>query len=153
MISKEDQEVWRAMEGLQAAGKVRFLGVSNVSVEQLRELFVFAKVKPRFAQIRTYASRAWEKPTLAYCAANGIRYQGFSLLTANREQLGSEVVAEIGRRRGLEPSQVLFCFARQLGMIPLTGTSSAEHMRLDLASLSHTLDAADIAALERLGSV
>jgi len=149
-VSDEDREVWRAMETLHGAGKVSFLGVSNVNLEQLSELFSFAKVKPRFAQIRTYASRGWEKPLLDFCAQNDIRYQGFSLLTANRAELGSATVLGLARKYGKEPSQILFRFARQLGMIPLTGTSSAEHMRLDLDIDSFKLTDEELESLRGL---
>jgi diketogulonate reductase-like aldo/keto reductase len=151
-ISEEDREVWRAMEKLCAGGVVSFLGVSNVSVDQLQELYSFAKVKPRFAQIRTYARRAWEKPLLDFCAGHGILYQGFSLLTANREELASQLVLELARKYGVQPAQVIFRFASQLGMIPVTGTSSAEHMRLDLESNGFGLTASEMSALRSLSA-
>lgn len=149
-ISSEDREVWRAMEELQERGNVSFLGVSNVNLAQLTELFSFARIKPRFAQIRTYASRQWERPLLDFCTQNGIRYQGFSLLTANRNELASKLVLGLARKYGKEPSQILFRFARQLGMIPLTGTSSPEHMRLDLAIEEFTLTGEELGELERV---
>jgi len=71
------------MEAIHEQGRARFLGVSNVTFDQLRELCVGARVRPRFVQNRCYASRGWDRRLRTYCAAEGILYQGFSLLTAN----------------------------------------------------------------------
>jgi diketogulonate reductase-like aldo/keto reductase len=47
---------------------------------------------------------------------------------------------------------VIFRFAVQAGMLPLTGTSDPGHMREDLEVASFELDAADVAAIERVSS-
>ena len=58
-------------------------------------------------------------------------YQGFSLLTANREVLTHSELWQIAKRHGRSVSQAVFRFALDVGMIPLTGTTSGEHMRSD----------------------
>ena len=82
-LARADWETWRAMEAIHEQGRARFLGVSNVTFDQLRELCVGARVRPRFVQNRCYASRGWDRRLRTYCAAEGILYQRFSLLTAN----------------------------------------------------------------------
>ena len=52
-----------------------------------------------------------------FCTANGIVYQGFSLLTANREVLASPAMARIAQRHGRTVSQIVFRFALDVGMI------------------------------------
>ena len=102
---------------------------------QLEELVAFAKVPPAFVQNRCYASAGWDREVRAVCAHHGIVYQGFSLLTANRDVVHHDRdVRAIAARLGVTTAQLVFAFARQRGMLPLTGTTSAEHMRLDLAS-------------------
>jgi len=76
-ISAEDKDVWRAMEALNASGQVKHLGVSNVSFEQLGELYSFATVKPRFAQIRTFAANYWEKDIRLFCYEHSIYFRPF----------------------------------------------------------------------------
>jgi diketogulonate reductase-like aldo/keto reductase len=78
------------------------------------------------------------------CAATGITYQAFSLLTANPAALRSNAVA----RAGLTPAQVVFRFAREVGMIPLTGTTSVAHLREDLAIFDFALEPAEVRAIE-----
>ena len=83
-LSATDLEAWRAMEGELSAGRTRFVGVSNFTLEQLRELLSLAKVAPRFVQNRCYARTGWDREVRRLCAEQGVVYQGFSLLTANR---------------------------------------------------------------------
>jgi diketogulonate reductase-like aldo/keto reductase len=86
----------------------------------------------------------------AFCREHGIAYQGFSLLTANGRALASPLVTAIAKRLGRTPAQVVFRFALQAPMIPLTGTSSAAHMREDLACLDFELTREDVAAIEHV---
>lgn len=128
-LSSRDREVWAAMEELPA----RFLGVSNVALDQLEELCSIAKVQPMFVQNRCYARTGWDAEVRAFCRRQGIVYQGFSLLTANVAELRSARFREIVARVGRTPAQIVFRFATQVGMLPLTGTTDPAHMREDLA--------------------
>ncbi len=146
-----DWEAWRAMESMHDSGRARMLGISNVSLEQLTELSRSARVRPRFVQNRCYAALAWDREVRAFCSANNMTYQGFSLLTANRPILARPELAAIAKRHGRSASQIVFRFALDIGMMPLTGTTNAEHMRDDLAALDFRLEADEIERIERLG--
>jgi len=150
-LGAADWEAWRAMEALHTEGRARLLGVSNVSLGQLEALCAGARVPPRFVQNRCYASRGWDRNVRTFCAANGLVYQGFSLLTANRQVLAHPDVARIAARYGRSPAQVVFRFALEVGMMPLTGTTSAEHMRADLDVFDFDLRPSDVERIERLG--
>ena len=67
-----------------------------------------ARVKPRFAQIRCYATRNWDRDMRDFCAANSIIYQAFSLLTANRQVLNHADMKDLARRHGKTLAQVIF---------------------------------------------
>ena len=86
------------MEPVVDRGHVRLLGVSNVSAEQLGTLVAQARVQPRFVQNRCYASTGWDRDVRAICNDHGIVYQGFSLLTANREVLADHPLAKTASR-------------------------------------------------------
>jgi diketogulonate reductase-like aldo/keto reductase len=151
-LAPQDVEAWRAMEGLCETGRTRRIGISNVSAAQLAELCALARIQPAFVQNRCYASRGWDGETRELCRARGIGYQGFSLLTANRRELQRPAVDEVMARSGLSREQVVFRFAIQVGMIPLTGTSSEAHMREDLAVLEgRSLSPADVRVIESIG--
>ena len=149
-LGRADWEAWRAMEELHRGGRARLLGVSNVSLGQLRRLCDGAKVPPRFVQNRCYAARGWDRDVRAFCAANGIVYQGFSLLTANRQVLAHPALLRAATRLGVTPAQVVFRFALDVGMLPLTGTTDAAHMRADLDVLRVQLEPAEVEEIERV---
>jgi diketogulonate reductase-like aldo/keto reductase len=149
-LTATDWEAWRAMEAIHASGRTRLLGASNVSLDQLRKLCDGAHIHPRFVQNRCYAVRGWDKAVRAYCVANGITYQGFSLITANRAVLAHPEVHRIAQRHGVSPAQVVFRFALDVGIMTLTGTTKADHMRVDLAVLNFQLQPAELARIESL---
>ena len=151
-LAPEDLEAWAAMEALRAEGKVRLLGASNVNRGQLELLLRHARGPIAFVQNRCHARTGWDRAVREACRANGIVYQGFSLLTANQRELARPELLAIAKRLGLGPSQVVFRFALQVGMLPLTGTSDPAHMREDLAVLDGpALGDDDLRAIESIG--
>jgi diketogulonate reductase-like aldo/keto reductase len=149
-LTADDSEAWRATEALHDSGQVRLLGVSNVSLEQLQRLCQQARIRPRFVQNRCYAVHGWDRHIREFCSANGIIYQGFSLLTANPEVMRSREIIRIAERHRRTVSQIVFRFALDVGMIPLTGTTDADHMKADLEVFDFRLDAEEIERIEKL---
>jgi diketogulonate reductase-like aldo/keto reductase len=149
-LTDTDWSAWGAMEALQRTAKTRWLGVSNVALDQLEELYEGASVKPAFVQNRCFASMGWDLEVRQFCREHGVRYQGFSLLTANPEVFRHPRLNEVARRLGANLAQVVFAFARRVGMIAMTGTTSAEHMTMDLQAQDVKLTAGEIADIERL---
>jgi diketogulonate reductase-like aldo/keto reductase len=149
-LAEADWEAWRVMEGLHTAGRARLLGISNVTPGQLDELCRGARVRPHFVQNRCFADQGWDRRVRAFCASNGIVYQGFSLLTANRAALVRPEMARIAQRHGRTVPQVVFRFALEVGMIPLTGTTDPEHMRADLEAFDFRLEPEEVRQIEGL---
>ena len=149
-LAPADWEAWRAMESLHSSGKARLLGVSNVTLEQLQLLCQQAQVRPRFVQNRCYAVQGWDRRVREFCQANDLHYQGFSLLTANRQILNHASLLRIAQRLGCTTSQVIFRFALEVGMIPLTGTTDASHMQADLAVFNFRLEPDEVKLIERI---
>jgi diketogulonate reductase-like aldo/keto reductase len=149
-LGAADWEVWGAMEGLYQTGKTKMIGISNVTAGQLAQLCEQAKVKPMVVQNRCFAVLGWDKEIREICQAHGIIYQGFSLLTANREVLADEAVRGIAKRLDATPAQVIFRFAMQIGMLPLTGTTSQQHMKEDLQAERLALTSEEIQRIESI---
>jgi diketogulonate reductase-like aldo/keto reductase len=149
-LGEADWEVWSAMEALYQSGKTKMIGVSNISAGQLTELCQRADHKPMVVQNRCFAALAWDKQIREICQAHDIIYQGFSLLTANREVLVDPQVQNIARRLGATSAQIIFRFAMQIGMLPLTGTTSQQHMREDLEAERFTLSSEEIDLIETI---
>ena len=149
-LGQDDWEAWQAMEAIHTSGRVRLIGVSNFSLEQLQLLYAQARVPPRFVQNRCFAARGWDRDIRQFCTAHGLLYQGFSLLTANRQVLTHPEVIQIARRHRQTTSQVVFRFAHEVGMVLLTGTTDAGHMREDLGAFEFHLDPEEIELIESL---
>ncbi|HTY79512.1 MAG TPA: aldo/keto reductase [Candidatus Bathyarchaeia archaeon] len=150
-LGEADFAVWKTMEGLCREGKARVLGVSNVNLGQLRLLAQAALILPRFVQNRCFAANRWDGEVRRFCAEHDMVYQGFSLLTANVHVLtGPEMVSLAQRRRRTIP-QLVFRFAQQVGMLPLTGTTDVGHMHEDLASTTFDLAEDEVALIESIG--
>ena len=147
-IGREDIETWSAMEKLVETKQVKHLGVSNVSPEQLISLLEKVKTKPSFVQNRCYARFGWDKEVREICKNEGITYQGFSLLTANLDELSSPMFLEMAEKYQKTIPQVAFRFANQLNMICLTGTTDPKHMEEDLAIFDFRLDDSEVFQLE-----
>lgn len=149
-LGPDDWAAWQAMESLHDSGQVRFLGVSNVNLEQLRLLCDGSRVPPRFVQNRCYAVLGWDRDVREFCAANHIVYQGFSLLTANVPVLSHSELVQIAKRHGRSITQIVFRFALDAGMLPLTGTTNADHMRSDLDVFDFHLEPEEVEQIEHL---
>lgn len=138
----ETMEAWQAMEELVQSRKVRQLGISNIDLEMLQDIYHSAHVKPVVVQNRFYAKSMYDAKLRHWSAAYGIRYQSFWSLTANLQVLSSPQLKAIAETRGMTPEQVFFRFLLDEGICPLTGTRSGQHMAEDIQvlkelSLSH----------------
>lgn len=149
-LTETDWEIWRALEAAYESGAVRRIGISNVGPGHLQDLLADASVPPMAVQNRCFARNGWDRAVRHLCAEHGIAYQGFSLLTANPFVLKHPEVGRIAAEQVATPAQIVFAFARHIGMIPLTGTTSQRHMADDLHALGLTLSYEDVALIERL---
>jgi diketogulonate reductase-like aldo/keto reductase len=149
-LSADDWAAWRAMEAIHDNGQTRLLGISNVSLEQLQLLVATAHVRPRFVQNRCFARTGWDRRVREYCRVHGIVYEGFSLLTANRDALAQPALVRIAGRYDRTAAQVIFRFALDVGMIAITGTSSAQHMADDLSIFDFQLRPEEVEQIENI---
>src|SRR5262245_35078045 len=145
-----DDEVWAAMMKERDQGRARRLGVSNVSLRHLEQMSAIHGEAPAFVQNRCFARFAWDYHVRTFCKERNIIYQGFSLLTANPEVWQHPLVAHLAGRANATRAQVVFCFAKAVGILPLTGTSDATHMKQDLASFEISLTDEEVRAIESL---
>jgi len=151
-LGEIDLEMWRAMEELHTRGGARHLGISNVAIDQIEELYSRANVRPTFVQNRCFARLGWDREVRTFCRTNDILYQGFSLLTANVRELQHPDFWRVVERANRTPAQVVFRFALQAGMLPLTGTTDVDHMREDLNIFDFELSDEDVRLIENISN-
>ncbi len=149
-LDRDDWEIWRTMERLYQSGRARMIGISNVRPAQLQRLCEHAAVAPMVVQNRCYAALGWDREVRTLCKTHRIIYQGFSLLTANPGVFADPAVNAMAKRAGTGPAQIIFRFAQQVGMLPLTGTTNTQHMKDDLAIGAFTLTDEELARIDTL---
>jgi len=148
--SGSDGEVWEAIRKQRDAGRTRLIGVSNVDLIHLQQMAADRTELPAFVQNRCYARYGWDRDVRQFCQEHKIIYQGFSLLTANREVLNDPLIASLAESHDATTAQMIFSFARAVGMVPITGTSNAKHMEQDLSIRHIALPPEAINAIESL---
>ena len=102
-------------------------------------------------QNRCYAALGWDKAVRDLCRSHEIIYQGFSLLTANREVFLDPAIRAMAETYDTGVAQVIFRFAMQIGMVPLTGTTNPQHMAEDLRADRFTLTPDEMQRIETIG--
>ena len=144
-------QVWGAMEQIFHAGGARQLGISNCySLGTLQTLYQAVNVKPAVLQNRFYAQTGYDRQIREFCRQHGIIYQSFWTLTANPQLLSHGAVTGPAGKYARTAAQVLFRYLTQSDIVPLTGTTSATHMREDLEIFDFELTADELAAVTEL---
>lgn len=144
-------EAWQAMESIFHSGGTRQLGVSNCyDPELFCFLYETATVKPAVLQNRFYADTDYDKELRKFCHQQGVIYQSFWTLTANPQMLASTLIKSLANQYQRTPAQIFFRYLTQSGIAPLTGTTSSEHMRQDLAIFEFELTQAECIEIEQL---
>jgi diketogulonate reductase-like aldo/keto reductase len=145
------QEVWLAMEQIFHNGGARQLGISNFYDPQEFELFYLnAKVKPAVIQNRFYAKTSYDQSIRDFCLQQGVIYQSFWTLTANPKVLAHPTLQMLATKYQRSSAQIFFRFLNHIDIIPLTGTTSKNHMREDLAITDFALTSDECEAMTKL---
>ncbi len=138
------------LKELQDAGKVRHIGVSNVSVAQLTEARAIVEVVS--VQNRYNLTDRSSESVLRACEAAGIGFiPWFPLATGQLARPGTALDA-VAREHGAAPSQIALAWllARSPVMLPIPGTSSVAHLEENVAATGITLTDNDLRTLAEL---
>ncbi|MGH9245012.1 MAG: aldo/keto reductase [Acidimicrobiales bacterium] len=137
-----------ALVELQAQGKIRHIGLSNVSVDQLRRAQGLTPIVS--IQNRYNLDDRRSDPVLQVCEREGLAF----LPWAPIQDLGSHrAVHEIAERHSADPRQVVLAWllARSPSMLPIPGTGSVAHLEDNVAAADIRLRADEVAALTNKG--
>ena len=144
-------KVWGAMEEIHQAGGARQLGISNCYDPQLLRVFAAdVSVSPAVVQNRFYQQSGYDTELREWCSEKGIIYQSFWTLTANPHILGSPTVRRLAQQYNRTEAQIFFRYLTQMGIVPLTGTCTEQHMVEDLAIFDFEFSAAELAQMSQL---
>jgi diketogulonate reductase-like aldo/keto reductase len=123
-------DTWGALEELVNEGKCKAIGLSDLSLDKVKEIFESATIKPAVVHVESHPYLPeWE--LLDYCQKNGIVLQAFAPLGHNSEPnlLADPVITSIANRVGKTPAQVALAWAIQRGTALLTTTKTPSRLR------------------------
>ncbi|KAL1530681.1 hypothetical protein AB1Y20_001581 [Prymnesium parvum] len=148
------KDSWRALEKLFADGRVRAIGVSNFSPQELEELLAVSTVKPHLVQ-------SWmdplhqERPLRSLCRRHNIQFQAYSTLgtqhhTSFNPVIKHPVLNSIGKEVGKSPAQVALRWALQHDAAVIPRSRNPGRMRANLELSEWQLSAEHMAAIDAL---
>jgi aryl-alcohol dehydrogenase-like predicted oxidoreductase len=153
-LHRIDRKVPRAeqfgvMKELQDEGKVVHLGLSEVTVDDIREARGYVEIAT--VQNRYNLTDLGSEDVLRYCEEEGIGFIPWFPLAAGRLAEPGGVVAEIAAAHGATPGQVALAWLLQHSpvMLPIPGTGSVAHLEENVAAAELELSQEEMAALDR----
>ena len=140
-VPEDDQ--FGFLQRVQQEGKVRFIGLSEATVEQIeraRRYVDVVSVQNRYNLV----DREWE-PVLDYCTREGIGFIPWYPLLVGRIGESNAAVARIAQRLGATPSQlaIAWLLKRSPVMLPIPGTARVTHLDENVAAAALTLSDED----------
>jgi diketogulonate reductase-like aldo/keto reductase len=123
-------DTWKALEALVDDGKCKAIGLSDIGLEGVKEIFEAATIKPAVVHVESHPYLPeWE--LLDYCRKNGIVLQAFAALGHSSEPnlLADPVITAIANRLGKTPAQVVLAWAIQRGTALLTTTKTPSRIK------------------------
>ncbi|HEY4284999.1 MAG TPA: aldo/keto reductase, partial [Chthoniobacterales bacterium] len=142
------EESLGALKEMQAAGKIRHVGLSEVSpeqIEQARKVLPIVTVQNRY----NIHDRKWDN-TLAYCEKEKIGFMPWAPVAGGKGRLESESKLEgVAKKHGVSVYQVALAWLlhRSPTMLPIPGTASVAHLEDNVAAAGLKLSADDWAEL------
>jgi len=123
-------DTWKALEELVNEGKCKAIGLSDVGVEKVKNIFDAAAIKPAVVHVESHPYLP-EWDLLDYCRKNGIVLQAFAPLGHSSEPnlLADPVITGIAKRVGKTPAQVALAWGIQRGTALLTTTKTPSRLK------------------------
>jgi diketogulonate reductase-like aldo/keto reductase len=131
-------ETWRALERLVDDGHCKAIGLSDITLEKLREIVAVARIKPAVVQVESHPYLP-EWDLLEFCREQGIVLLAFAALGHAMEPsvVGDPVIAAIAQRVHKTPAQVALAWAVQRGTAFLTTSTKPRRIQenFDISAL------------------
>jgi diketogulonate reductase-like aldo/keto reductase len=142
-------ETWRALEKLQADGRVRAIGVSNFQIPHLHRLFDETDTVPAVNQIELHP-RLPQAALRAFDAEHGIVTEAWSPLARGGDLLADQEITALAEKHGRTPAQIVLRWHLQLGNVVIPKSATPARIRENIEVFDFELDRAD---LERIATL
>jgi len=148
---KTNADTWRAMEELQAEGKIKSIGVSNFFREHLEALFETANVIPAINQIEFHPGY-WQQELVKYCKSKNIVVESWSPL-ARGKVFGNEDLQAIAKKYNKSVSQVCLRWIIQHDVIVIPKSTSPNRIEENINLFDFELNAVDMERINNLPEI
>jgi pyridoxine 4-dehydrogenase len=147
-VPAEDQ--LGTLKDLQAQGKIKHIGLSEVSVQQIRHARTIVPIVS--VQNRYSVTDRESEDVLEYCELEKLGFIPWFPLAAGRVSGSESPISRVAARWKATPSQVALAWllARSPVMLPIPGTSKVEHLEENVAAVEQRIDADKAQELNRL---
>lgn len=125
--NEENLAVWKAFEEAYDAGKLKAIGVSNFSIDDLNNLLDNTRIKPMVNQIRVHIGHVPQE-LIDFCKAHDILVEAYSPNATGRLS-GRPEIEEMAKKYGVSVSQLANRFDLQLGTLPLPKSVHEEFIK------------------------
>ncbi|XP_073706075.1 aldose reductase-related protein 2 [Garra rufa] len=155
-------DVWKGMEALKATGKVKSIGVSNFSIEQLERLLSVAKIPPAVNQVELHPYLV-QSDMIEYCKAKNIALTAYSPFGSPGRPLEYQrgdmdpmallqdpVVGDIAKKHKRSPAQILLRYHIEQEIVVIPKSMKPHHILENTKIFDFTLDEEDMNALRSL---
>ena len=145
--SKQNVEVWKAMEEIYRSGRARSIGVSNFSVSDLQVVFDHCQIKPMVNQIRFFIGYTQDDVT-AFCQANDVLVEGYSPL-ATGDILDNKEIAVMAEKYDVSVAQICLRYVLQRDALPLPKSTHDAYIKAN-TEINFVISETDMTYLNKL---
>ena len=141
---------WRAMEELNAAGKVRAIGLSNFQPDRVMDMICNNKIVPAVNQIETHPFNQ-QIEAQAFLKANGVQHEAWAPFAEGKHDIfKNELLVSLADKYQKTVGQVILCWLTQRGIVAIPKSVRRERMEENFASLDFVIDDTDMASIAAL---
>jgi len=147
-VSNLRNDTWKALEKIYKEGQARSIGVSNFTIQHLKELLGTAEITPVLNQFEL-SPFLYQKDLIDYCQNKSIAVEAYSGLTKGRK-FNNSVLQKIGEKHDKNPAHILIRWGLQHNFVQIPKSGKKEHLAENADVFNFTLDGADMKLLDNL---
>lgn len=140
-------EAYRAMEEFYKAGKIRAIGVSNFSPDDLQNILDNCEIVPHVNQIGYFIGLD-QSATIDYCRKNNIVVEAYSPLGIGY-LLDNETIKQMAKKYGVSPAQICIRYCIEKDTAPLPKSTHDERIKMN-TEVDFKISESDMAVLDQI---
>ena len=141
---------YRQLEKAYRDGKAKSIGISNFEGKYIAELETKWEIAPQFIQVEAHPYFT-QKELRVTLDKYGIKLMSwYPLGHGDKSLINEPIFAELGKKYGKSPAQVILRWHTQMGFVVIPGSKNVDHIRDNLNILDFTLTDGEMAEIEKL---